>query len=110
MVCYNFSVAMKERENKMEKGNFVEVSKLTKRYGDFTAVDNLSFDVKEKEIFGFLGPNGAGKSTTLNVLCNLTDYNKGEIWIGGYDIRHNARAAKALVGVVPQEIALYPTL
>ncbi|MDR0936096.1 MAG: ABC transporter ATP-binding protein [Oscillospiraceae bacterium] len=90
--------------------NFVSVSKLTKRYGDFTAVDNLSFEVKEREVFGFLGPNGAGKSTTLHVICNLTGFDKGEISVGGHDLRRETRIVKSLIGLVPQEIALYPTL
>ena len=90
--------------------NYVSVEKLTKKYGELVAVDNLSFDVKEGEIFGFLGPNGAGKSTTLNVLCTLTDYDKGDITVGEYDLAKNGRNIKALIGLVPQSISLYPTL
>ena len=90
--------------------DIVSVTKLTKKYGELVAVDNLSFTVEEGEIFGFLGPNGAGKSTTLNVLCTLTDYNKGDITICGHDLATNERAIKALIGLVPQEIALYPLL
>ena len=90
--------------------NIVSVSKLTKRYGELVAVDNLSFTVGEGEIFGFLGPNGAGKSTTLNVLCTLIDYDKGDIEVCGYDLATHEREVKARIGVVPQDIALYPTL
>ena len=90
--------------------DFVTVSKLTKKYGELTAVDSLSFSVKEGEIFGFLGPNGAGKSTTLNVLCTLTGYDKGEVTVGGYRLGRDERAIKAIIGLVPQDIALYPTL
>ncbi len=90
--------------------DFVNVSKLTKKYGEVLAVDNLSFTVKEGEIFGFLGPNGAGKSTTLNVLCTLTSYDKGDITIGGHSLEKDERAIKALIGMVPQDIALYPSL
>ncbi len=90
--------------------NFVTVENLTKKYGGTIAVDSLSFNVKEGEIFGFLGPNGAGKSTTLNVLCTLLDYDKGEVVIGGHRLEREERAIKALIGVVPQDIALYPTL
>jgi ABC-2 type transport system ATP-binding protein len=90
--------------------NYVNVENLTKRYGDVAAVDNLSFNVREGEIFGFLGPNGAGKSTTLNVLCTLTEYNKGSITIAGYNLATDERAIKALIGIVPQDIALYATL
>ena len=90
--------------------DFISVQKLTKKYGELIAVDNLSFTVKEGEILGFLGPNGAGKSTTLNVLCGLTGYDKGEITVSGYDLDKNERAIKAMIGLVPQDIALYPTL
>lgn len=90
--------------------DFVSVEKLTKKYGELIAVDNLSFTAKEGEILGFLGPNGAGKSTTLNVLCALTGYDKGDISIGGYQLEKNERAIKAMIGLVPQDIALYPTL
>lgn len=90
--------------------DFITVEKLTKKYGELLAVDNLSFTVKEGEIFGFLGPNGAGKSTTLNVLCTLTSYNKGNIAVGGYNMEKDEYAIKALIGLVPQDIALYPTL
>ena len=90
--------------------DIVSVSKLTKRYGELVAVDNLSFTVGEGEIFGFLGPNGAGKSTTLNVLCTLIDYDKGDIHVCGYDLATHEREIKARIGVVPQDIALYPTL
>ncbi len=90
--------------------NFVQVEKLTKKYGEVIAVDNLSFEVREGEIFGFLGPNGAGKSTTLNVLCTLTGYDKGEIAVDGYSLAKSERAIKAMIGLVPQDIALYPSL
>jgi ABC-2 type transport system ATP-binding protein len=90
--------------------DFVKVEQLTKRYGDLIAVDALSFSVKEGEIFGFLGPNGAGKSTTLNVLCSLTIFDRGSVTINGLDLAHDARAIRAIIGLVPQEIALYASL
>lgn len=90
--------------------DFVTVSRLTKKYGELCAVDNLSFTVKEGEIFGFLGPNGAGKSTTLNVLTTLSEFNSGEISIGGYDLVQKKDKIKGLIGMVPQSIAVYPTL
>jgi ABC-2 type transport system ATP-binding protein len=89
---------------------YVQVKGLTKRYGELTAVDDLSFEVREGEIFGFLGPNGAGKSTTINVLVGLTSWEAGEVSIAGYDLRHQAKAIKRLVGMVPQDIALYRNL
>ena len=90
--------------------DFVSVSRLTKKYGDVTAVDNLSFTVKKGEIFGFLGPNGAGKTTTLNVISTLLDFDRGEVNIAGYDLLKDEFKIKGLLGVVPQEIALYQNL
>lgn len=88
----------------------VEVKGLTKKYGELTAVENLSFEVHEREIFGFLGPNGAGKSTTLNVLSTLLAYDCGEILIGGMDLSKNPRGIQQMLGLIPQEIAVYPLL
>lgn len=90
--------------------DFVTVEHLTKTFGDLTAVDDLSFSVHEGEIFGFLGPNGAGKSTTLNVITTLINYDQGNVTIGGYHLPDDEKAIKGLIGVVPQNIALYPTL
>ncbi len=89
---------------------FVEVKKLVKNYGEFCAVDNLSFEVEEGEIFGLIGPNGAGKSTTINVITTLDDFNSGSVKINGLDIVKDCSKIRGLVGVVPQEIALYPYL
>ncbi len=91
-------------------GNYVVVDKLTKKYGDVCAVDTLSFTVEEGEIFGFLGPNGAGKSTTLNVLTTLTDFDRGTVTINGWDLSRDRDRVKPLIGMVPQEIAVYPML
>jgi ABC-2 type transport system ATP-binding protein len=74
------------------------------------AVDNLNFEVFEGEIFGFLGPNGAGKSTTLNIISTLLDYDKGEVTVAGFDLAKQERKIKALIGLVPQEIALFENL
>jgi ABC-2 type transport system ATP-binding protein len=86
------------------------VRNLTKRFGDLVAVDNLNFEVFEGEIFGFLGPNGAGKSTTLNIISTLLDYDKGEVTVAGFDLAKQERKIKALIGLVPQEIALFENL
>ena len=91
-------------------GNYVVVDKLTKKYGDVCAVDTLSFTVDEGEIFGFLGPNGAGKSTTLNVLTTLTDFDRGTVTINGWDLCRERERIRPLIGMVPQEIAVYPML
>lgn len=90
--------------------HFITVNRLTKNYGELCAVDNLSFSVREGEIFGLLGPNGAGKSTTLNVLTTLSDFDRGEITIGGCDLVREKNKIKGMIGVVPQAIAVYPTL
>jgi len=87
--------------------DLVTVNNLTKNYGDFCAVDSLSFSVRESEIFGFLGPNGAGKSTTLSIITTLIDFDKGKVMIDGYDINKNKAEAKRLMGMVPQDIAIY---
>ncbi len=90
--------------------NFVTVKNLVKNYGELCAVDNLSFEVKTGEIFGLLGPNGAGKSTTLSVITTLSDFDKGEIVINGFDIRKDKIKIKQLIGMVPQDIAVYDHL
>lgn len=89
---------------------FVKVKNLTKKYGELCAVDNLSFNVQAGEIFGLLGPNGAGKSTTLSVLSTLSDFNKGDIEVGGLDIRKDKMKIKQMIGMVPQDIAVYSHL
>ena len=88
----------------------VSVKNLTKKYGELIAVDNLSFEVEKNEIFGLLGPNGAGKSTTLSVITTLSDMNKGEIKINDYDIHKDKMKIKKLIGMVPQDIAVYEHL
>jgi len=87
--------------------SYVYVENLVKKYGDLTAVDHISFTVEKGEIFGLLGPNGAGKSTTLNVITTLTDFNKGEVIINGLDIRKDKSQIKQVIGMVPQDIAIY---
>jgi ABC-2 type transport system ATP-binding protein len=89
---------------------FVDVRDLTKSYGELVAVDDLSFTVEPGEIFGFLGPNGAGKSTTLNVLCGLTGWDRGSVTVAGFDLKRQSREIRQLVGLVPQEVALYQRL
>lgn len=87
--------------------NVLEIKQLTKKFGEFIAVDNLSLSIKEGEIFGFLGANGAGKSTTINMIASLLRTTKGEIQILGKSISQNATFAKSNIGIVPQEIAIY---
>ena len=89
---------------------FVSVANLSKSYNGAKAVDNLSFTIPQGIIFGFLGPNGAGKTTTISMLSGLFPPDEGEILVGGQNLSRNPLAAKALMGVVPQEIALYGSL
>ena len=88
----------------------LEVKSLVKKYGDLTAVKGISFDIQKGEIFSLLGPNGAGKTTTISMISGLLEPTSGEAFIGGYSITRQPLEAKRLLGVVPQEIALYPTL
>lgn len=88
----------------------IRVQKLTKLYGDFTAVSNLSFEVMEGEIFGLLGPNGAGKSTTLEIIETLRDKTAGKVWVKGIDLDEQPNAIKKLIGVQLQSSGYYPHL
>ncbi len=88
----------------------LEASGLVKKFGDFVAVNDVSFKMEEGEVFGLLGPNGAGKSTTISMLTCLYPPNEGEMRIFGHDVVSEAAEVKKLIGVVPQDIALYPTL
>ncbi|MFE6074871.1 ABC transporter ATP-binding protein [Paenibacillus sp. NPDC057886] len=87
--------------------NMLEIKQLTKKFGEYTAVDNLSLSVQEGEIFGFLGPNGAGKSTTIHMATSLLSATKGEIEIMGRNITKHSRFAKQAIGFVPQDLAIY---
>lgn len=87
--------------------NVLEIRNLTKKFGDFIAVDNISLNVREGEIFGFLGANGAGKSTTINMIASLLRSTKGEISLLGKNIAKDSRFAKMNIGIVPQDLAIY---
>jgi ABC-2 type transport system ATP-binding protein len=82
--------------------NAIEVSHIVKKYGDFTAVDDVSFQVKEGEIFGLLGPNGAGKSTLIRMMTTLIPITAGSARIAGYDVAKDPDAARRTFGVIPQ--------
>jgi len=82
------------------------VDSLTKEFGDFKAVDGISFKVEEGEIFGFLGPNGAGKSTTMMILTTLLKPTSGRALVGGYDVRSDAKKVREKIGYVQQEISV----
>ena len=85
----------------------IEVKNLTKRYGNHTAVDHLSFCIPQGQIFGFLGPNGAGKSTTMNIMTGCLAASEGQVTIGGYDIYAQADKAKKLMGYLPEQPPVY---
>ncbi len=88
----------------------VEAQNLVKKFGDFEAVKGISFAVEEGEVFGLLGPNGAGKTTTISMLTGLFPPTSGTAVINGHDIQKEPLLAKQMCGLVPQDLALYPTL
>ncbi|MHA1238865.1 MAG: ABC transporter ATP-binding protein [Candidatus Odinarchaeia archaeon] len=88
----------------------IEVKDLTKRFGKFTAVDHLNFDIKKGEIFGLLGPNGAGKTTTLRMLCTLLPPSEGTAIVEGFDIRKEVSKIRRILGVVSEGVDLYEDL
>jgi ABC-2 type transport system ATP-binding protein len=90
--------------------SILEVRNLVKKYGEFTAVNEVSFDIREGEIFSLLGPNGAGKTTTISVLSTLFLPTSGEAVIGGHSVTKEPMTVRGLIGVVPQDLALYDDL
>jgi ABC-2 type transport system ATP-binding protein len=93
-----------------ERAHPVVVHELTKRFGEFTAVDSVSFDVRSGEIFGFLGPNGAGKTTTIKMLTGILPPTAGGGRVGGFDIRSERHEIKQVIGYMSQRFSLYPDL
>ena len=90
--------------------NIIEVKNLIKKYDDFTAVNDISFNVQQGEIFGLLGPNGAGKTTTLEIIETLRDKTSGEVIVDGFNIDNDATAIKNIIGVQLQSAGYYPNL
>lgn len=88
----------------------IQVENLQKSYGSLRAVDGISFEVSEGELFGFLGPNGAGKTTTISMISGLLKPDAGSIRIGDIDVWHTPKAAKRILGLVPQDVSLYEEL
>ncbi|MGB4594176.1 MAG: ABC transporter ATP-binding protein [Coriobacteriia bacterium] len=88
----------------------VEVRDLGKRFGDLAAVDGVSFEIAQGEVFGLLGPNGAGKTTAISMISCLIEPTSGDVLVDGSSILKDPTAVKRALGIVPQEIALYPTL
>ncbi|MGE5775903.1 MAG: ABC transporter ATP-binding protein, partial [Chloroflexota bacterium] len=91
-------------------GTLIETRNLVKKYGDFVAVNNVSFDVRSGEVFGFLGPNGAGKTTTIKMIVGLLQPTSGTVNVAGYDVQSQSRLAKASCGYVPDTPNLYAKL
>lgn len=90
--------------------NIIEVKNLTKKFGSFTAVDNINFEIKKGEIFGFLGPNGAGKSTTIRMLVTLLRPTSGQASISNHDVERDQDEVRKHIGLVAEKIILYPHL
>ncbi|HEX3012894.1 MAG TPA: ATP-binding cassette domain-containing protein, partial [Methanobacterium sp.] len=88
----------------------IEMKNLTKKFGDFTAVNDLSLTVKEGEIFGFLGPNGAGKSTTIRMLCTLAQPTSGSAKVAGYDLIKDSARVRENIGLVAEKMIMYDRL
>ena len=91
-------------------GNILEVQNLVKNYGDFQAVKGVSFNIEEGEIFSLLGPNGAGKTTTISMLSTLYTPTSGDAVIGGHSVTKDPMGVRNIIGVVPQDLALYEDL
>jgi len=90
--------------------NVIEVRELTRRFGSFVAVDHVSFDVREGEIFGYLGANGAGKSTTIRMMCGLLSPSSGTARVAGIDVGRDPERVKRVIGYMSQKFSLYPDL
>jgi ABC-2 type transport system ATP-binding protein len=88
----------------------IRTQDLTKKFGDFVAVDHVSFEVQPGEVIGYLGPNGSGKTTTIRMLCGLLRPTAGEAWVMGVDVVRNPEAAKRQIGYMSQKFALYDDL
>ena len=93
-----------------DNNSAIIIKDLVKQFEDVTAVNGLNLEIKKGELFGLLGPNGAGKTTTINVLCGLLKPTKGTAIVGGYDVRKNLKKVKELIGVCPQEPAVFKFL
>ncbi len=91
-------------------GTVIAVEALTKKFGDFTAVDHISFQVERGEIFGFLGANGAGKTTAMRMLCGLSHPTSGHATVAGFDVRRQAEEVKRHIGYMSQKFSLYNDL
>ena len=94
----------------MSNEKVITVDRLTKRFGDFTAVDEISFEVTKGEIFGFLGANGAGKTTAMRMLCGLSLPTSGSATVAGFDVYKQTEQIKRNIGYMSQKFSLYDDL
>ncbi|MCD6117746.1 ABC transporter ATP-binding protein [bacterium] len=90
--------------------NIVEVSSLTKRFGNFTAVDSINFNIRRGEVVVFLGPNGAGKTTTIKMMTGLLKITEGSVKVRGFDVKTDLKKVKEILGYMSQKFSLYPLL
>src|SRR4029077_792238 len=102
--------AIRSTTTSNSQGPVVQVHDLVRRFGKFTAVDYVSFEVHRGEIFGLLGPNGAGKTTTFRILCGLLPVTSGTLKVAGVDLRYARASARLLLGYVAQKFSLYGQL
>jgi ABC-2 type transport system ATP-binding protein len=100
----------RSKRQSFDEGPAVTTKDLTRRFGDFTAVDHVSFEVPRGQIFGFLGPNGAGKSTTIRMLCGLLEPSSGEATVSGFDVGREPEQIKQRIGYMSQKFSLYEDL
>ncbi|MBC7091555.1 MAG: ATP-binding cassette domain-containing protein [Nitrososphaeria archaeon] len=96
------------RTNMIDTG--IVIKNVVKKFDDVTAVDNISLNISEGEVFGLLGPNGAGKTTIINILCGLLKPTSGFVSVGGYDMQKELENVRKFIGVCPQETVVYPYL
>ncbi len=109
-MIYCTKIYYRDGDPVLESDTMIEVKKLTKKFGKFTAVDHVSFDVKKSEVFGLLGPNGAGKTTIIRMLSTLTRPTEGTATIGGYDIIKHDNKVRQLIGLVSEKMIMYDRL
>ena len=100
----------KKTADRQKQQVILETQALTKQYGTFTALDNLTLQVRRGEVFGYIGPNGSGKTTTFRILCGLLDPTSGKALIGGQDVTGNKDLIKQMVGYLPDNFGVYPSL
>ena len=101
---------MQARNENMDKEKIIVVQNLTKKFGNFTAVNTISFEVYKGEIFGFLGANGAGKTTAMKMLIGISEPTSGEVLVAGFDVKINAEMVKRSIGYMSQKFSLYDDL